>query len=144
MIFPGNYKKNSNDYVNWLCSRISRSLWDKTSKPAWTPYKYLRSQWEQHPDNEKFDGKTSLRWYSVHIPQKIQGGVAIRVWKERTVAEFYRQTEMVRGRVRCYQLDCPAVTEGTQTWSDWLTLNTTLNSQHSKWFLLGDKSFRWR
>ena len=45
------------------------------------------------------------------------------VWKARVV-----QTEWER--VRCYQLNSPVVTEGTQTWSDWITLNTH-NTQHS-------------
>ena len=41
------------------------------------------------------------------------------------------QTDREYGMVRCYQLDSPAATEGTQTISYLLTLNTTLNSQHS-------------
>ena len=39
------------------------------------------------------------------------------------------QTDRELGRVRCYQLDSPAATEGTQTRPGWLTLNTTLNSK---------------
>ena len=50
------------------------------------------------------------------------------------------QTDREYGMVRCYQLDSPAATEGTQTRPGCLTLNTTLSSEQSNWSLRG----QWR